>query len=149
MFEFTINGQKLTVRSTIAVSDTINYLTAGFDFSSDWSGLAKWAHFKKSSDTTVYDVKLVDDAITADMALNLPAGVYTVYLHGNAYTDDELTQRITTTSVQIVIQQSGILSGEPIPDIPASAAEQIEAEVESAKAKATEASESGRGSKVR
>lgn len=118
MLEFEVVGQKLTMTSEIdVISDTIQYITAKFSFSRDWAGLRKVAHFK--CDDTVYDIVLTNNSVLASDNLNLYAGVWEIYVHGS---DD---MRITTSSVYLTVEQSGILDGEPLPEIPLTAAEQI------------------------
>ena len=57
-----IKGQELEIIQNTIVSDSIDYLTAEFNFSTnEWDGFIKWAHFKK--DDIVYDVLLADDKI--------------------------------------------------------------------------------------
>lgn len=123
-----VRGQSLRLSVPRIAADTIDYLTAKFLFqSSDWDGLEKWAHFTKGG--AVYDVRLTDDGITADAHLNLTAGKWTVYLHGNRYAGGKVVQRITTEIQTLEVLPTGILNGEPLPDIPPSAAEQILARV--------------------
>lgn len=127
--QFNVMGQALVASAPLIVSDTINYLTARFHFKSpDWKGLTKWAHFKQGD--TVHDVQLVDDGIPAEAGLNLPAGRWEVYLHGNEVEDGQVMTRITTNSAEIQVQQSGVLDGEPLPITPPSFGEQLEARVQ-------------------
>lgn len=129
-----VRGQRLTAASNapLIVSDTINYIDANFAFlTPDWDGLVKWAHFAQGD--KVYDVMLEDDKITQDVGLDLDAGLWQVYLHGNRIEDGIVTQRITTDTVGITVRRSGVLNGEPLPGIPPSAAEQILADAEAAK----------------
>ena len=119
MIKFKIIGQCLYVSTPTIVANTINYLTCDFDFSPDWDGTIKWAHFKK--DATVYDITLTDDKISENDHLNLTAGEWEVYLHGT-----KNGQRITTTTEKITVQPTGVLNGQPLPEVPLSAAEQID-----------------------
>lgn len=135
MINFTVRGQSLdgSWRTPMIVSDTINYIEADFTFmTSDWKGLVKWAHFSQGAKT--YDVMLDEsDRISQDAGLNLGAGVWKVYLHGNRLEDGQITQRITTDTAEITVRRSGILNGEPLPSIPPTAAEQIAAAAQQAK----------------
>lgn len=119
-----IKGQSLKVVAPVIVADSIKYLEAKFHFqTSDWDGASKWAHFSKGDIT--YDVHLNhDDAITNEDNLNLSAGKWTVYLHG---TNDGT--RITTEKAYIEVKESGVLDGEPFPDVPVSALENLDARV--------------------
>ena len=126
-----IHGQSLRVVYPTVASDTVGYLEAAFDFvTDDWEGLVKWAHFKKGD--TVYDVKLTDDRIERSDNLNLEAGVWEVYLHGNATVGGEVVMRITTEIQKLIVKESGVLQGQPLPEVPLSVAEQIMATAEEA-----------------
>ena len=123
-----IKGQELQLKSELIVADTIDYLTAKFVFkTADWQGLSKWAHFKKGS--TVYDIQLTSDSIKKSDHLNLAEGEWEVYLHGNAFEGGEVVERITTEVAKIAVKGTGLLNGEPFPEIPASESEQIEAKL--------------------
>lgn len=124
MIVFHIKGQELSVAQPTIVSDTIDYLTARFVFkTSEWDGLQKWAHFAK--DSISYDILLSDDEIKKNQHLNLSDGTWNVYLHGMAVEDGDVVERITTEIVKVSVKKSGVLNGLPLPDVPASAAEQI------------------------
>lgn len=124
MIVFHIKGQELSVVQPTIVSDTIDYLTARFVFkTSEWNGLQKWAHFAK--DNVSYDILLSEDEIKKNQHLNLSDGTWNVYLHGTAVEDGEVVERITTEIVNVSVKKSGVLNGLPLPDVPASAAEQI------------------------
>lgn len=135
-----VRGQTLRLTVPRIVADTIDYLTAKFLFqSSDWDGLEKWAHFAKSG--AAYDIRLTDDEITADAHLNLSAGKWTVYLHGNRYADGKVVQRVTTETQTLEVFPTGILDGEPFPTVPPSAGEQIIASAAAAEAGAKSAAD--------
>lgn len=124
LLKFTVRNQHLSGGRTRLVSDSIDYVEADFDFrTEDWDGLSKWAHFTKGE--TVYDINLVNDKITRDMHLNLGTGIWEVKLHG---TDPAGTMRITTDTTYVKVDSYGSLEeGSPLPEIPLSAAEQIDA----------------------
>lgn len=124
-----VRGQALKVPAVYVAADTINYLTAQFVFqTSEWNGLEVWSHWEKSG--VAYDIRLDDGRITEEMHLNLSAGAWRVYLHGNRYADGEVVQRITTGVATLEVQPTGTLDGEPFPEIPASVTEQILARLE-------------------
>jgi len=129
LLRFTVRNQNLSGGKVRLVSDSIDYVEASFDFrTDDWSGLSKWAHFTK--DDVVYDINLVDDKITKDMHLNLGVGVWEVKLHG---TDTEGTTRVTTDTAYVTVESYGNAENEnPLPEIPLSAAEQIDAKSQNA-----------------
>lgn len=123
----TIKNQQLDIRAA-AAADTIDYLTADFSFlTSEWNGLVKYAHFKQG--THRYSVQLTDDKVTESDHLNLAEGEWTVYLHGNEYRDGEVIQRVTTNIATFTVEPTGILDGEPFPEVEPSVVEQIEAEL--------------------
>ena len=124
LLRFTVRNQRLSGGKTRLVSDTIDYIEAFFDFrTNDWEGLSKWAHFTKED--KVFDVNLFEDRITKEMHLNLEAGTWEVKLHG---TDPEGRMRVTTDSVYVYVDSYGEIGlGEPLPEIPVSVSEQIDA----------------------
>lgn len=124
-----IQGQSLKLAAPLIVADTIDYLEASFWFQSrDWDGADKWAHFSKGD--AAYDVRLEEsDQITRDRHLNLSSGSWSVYLHGTTPTG----MRITTEKAEIYVKETGTINGEPLPEIPLTAAEQIAADARSAK----------------
>lgn len=123
-----ITGQRLMLRDGHIAADTIDYLTARFNFNADWAGLEKWAHFAQGD--TAYDIRLTDDGIRKEDHLNLSAGVWKVYLHGNEYRNGEVRERITTCVENLRVYPTGTLDGEPFPEMPASVTEQILARLE-------------------
>lgn len=115
-----IKGQQLNLFSPIAVSDSIGYLTAEFFFTtSDWDGLIKTAYFAQGESR--YPFILQNNAIDADMQLNLSKGTWTVYLTGN---DQNGTVRITTSTATLEVKEAGF-AGEPLSPLPPSETEQI------------------------
>lgn len=116
--------QRLKIANTHVVADTIDYLEAKFFFKTDdWDGLDKWAHF--ANDSAVYDIRLTEDCIRKEDHLNLSAGMWKVYLHGNEFRDGKVIQRITTDEAVLCVNPTGMLDGEPFPEMPASVTEQI------------------------
>ena len=121
-----VKGQDLQIAQPLTVADTIDYLEMRFCFqTADWDGADKWAHFRQREN--IYDINLVDDKITADKHLNLSEGKWEVYLHGT-----KGNARITTDIEFINVIGTGTLNGKPLPDIPLSAAEQINAKADNA-----------------
>ena len=122
-----VKEQRLSAR-TAAVADTIDYLTATFSFiTADWEGLTVYAHFKKGKD--IYSVELEDGKITEADHLNLTAGEWELYLHGNEYKNGEVKKRITTNVIKFTVEPTGTLDGEPFPEVEPSIVEEIEAEL--------------------
>lgn len=125
LLRFTVRNQRLSGGRIRLVSDSVDYVEAFFDFrTEDWKGLSKWAHFSKGEVT--YDINLAEDRITKDMHLNLEEGTWEVKLHG---TDSEGTMRITTDTAFVIVEAFGE-GFNPLPEIPLSAAEQIDAKAQ-------------------
>ncbi len=125
LLRFTVRNQRLSGGRIRLVSDSIDYVEAFFDFrTEDWKGLSKWAHFSKGEVT--YDINLAEDRITKDMYLNLEEGTWEVKLHG---TDSAGTMRITTDTAFVIVEAFGE-GFNPLPEIPLSAAEQIDAKAQ-------------------
>ncbi|MBO5257133.1 MAG: hypothetical protein J6C42_06545 [Clostridia bacterium] len=121
--------QRLNLCDSHVVADTIDYLEAKFIFrTDDWDGLDKWVHFAK--DSAVYDIRLTDNCIRREDHLNLSAGMWKVYLHGNEFRDGKVIQRITTDEAVLYVLPTGTLDGEPFPEIPASETERINARLD-------------------
>ena len=131
MIKGKIDGQSFVLSTPIIVSDTIDYLSAEFEFSEDWQGLDKWAHFahrsaSRSEDiSVVYDVKITDGKIDKSEHLNLGAGMWSLYIHGTQMENGTPTVRITTEEDTFAVLECGLLAGEPLPLTPMSAAERI------------------------
>lgn len=124
-----IFSQRLTLVNTHVVADTIDYLEVKFFFkTNDWDGLEKWVHFANSE--RVYDIRLSEDGVQKEDHLNLTAGKWRVYLHGNRYENGQVIERITTDEAVIYVAPTGTLDGEPFPEMPASVTEQILARLE-------------------
>lgn len=108
-----IDKQLLIITNSSDVySDTIDYLTAEFTFSDDWSECDKVALFSHSG--AVYKVPIENGMITADKHLNLSAGAWSVSIVG---TSD--SKRITTNTVLLNVHKSGYSEDTvPMPFIP-------------------------------
>lgn len=129
--KFTLTGQSMRCYSPgVMVAGTMQIFEAEFDFrSTDWLGMEKWAHFKQND--VIYDFKLDEnDRIMPEAGLNLGAGKWEIYVHGNNV--GEVEQRIVSESCFINVQQAGFVEG-PMPGIPVTAAEQIAADAEGAR----------------
>lgn len=123
-----IRGQNLEIRSPLVAADTIDYLTAQFVFQTkDWDGCRKFAHWTCGAET--YSVELDNDRIGEDAHLNLSAGTWTVWIHGERYDGGTLAQRITTDQAILQVKATGTMDGDPFPEVPGSAVERIHAEL--------------------
>lgn len=130
MITGTVKGQALRISSPTIAADTISYLTARFVFTSDWDGAVKFAHF--SCGEKNYSVPLTDNEIREGDKLNLGAGTWKVWLHGERYEGGELTQRITTEEALLVVRATGSFEGGPFPTAP-SEIERLHAEFDKVK----------------
>lgn len=131
MIKFLVTGQQLKIVTPIVVADTHNYQTASAVFrGSEWESCSKWAHFIK--DGVTYDVPFHSDEITAEQSLDLTAGTWQVYIHGNAYDadTDTVTTRITTNTAYLKVEAAETES--PFPPVTPAFAETLAAEVENA-----------------
>lgn len=113
MLNFTVRGQSIFCDCGFIVSDSVDYLTAFFNFSPDWTGLTKTAQFKQNE--TVYNVPLYENrcSIPAEITSGeLEISVFAVESGG--------TKRITTAPCCVTVHPSGFSAdGEtPIPPTP-------------------------------
>lgn len=127
-----VHGQTLKLSAPIIASDTVDYLEAQFLFRQrDWDGLsvikAVFVH-----DETAHTIPLTDGRIRHEDHLNLAAGTWSVHLVGSAYVDGTLVQRITTAPDHLTVVPCGAVDGDPLPEMPATDAERLEARMEAA-----------------
>ena len=133
-----IRGQDLELRSPMIAADTIDYLTAQFVFQTkDWDGCRKFSHW--TCGASEYSIELENDRISEAAHLNLTAGTWTVWIHGERYADGKLIQRITTDEAILQVKATGTGGGDPFPESPASEIEQIHAELDDLKKVSDEA----------
>lgn len=117
-----IRGQELRISTPEIAADSIKYLEAEFHFAGrDWDGYVKTAYFING--TSKFALVLADDRITADMGLNLTAGEWEVKLSGV-----KGGSRITTTTEHVYVREFGSTDG-TLPDVTATQAEQIQAQI--------------------
>lgn len=132
-FKFAIHGTHLSlVTPSRGISDQYKVYSARFDFRSpDWEGADKWAHFVPMGGSPIL-VNLYDDVITAERELELEAGVYEVFVHGDFEEGGAIVKRLVTNSVDIFINQSGIEDGEVFPDFDSDVVDAIDAALDDA-----------------
>jgi len=124
-----VQGQTLKLSHTKVVADSIDYLIAKFTFNGDdWTNMDKWMHLQKGE--SVYAVRLQDDKTKKEDHLNLGAGEWSIWLHGNLQEDGVVRERITTNICTIHVENSGALSGDALPELPASIGEQVMARMD-------------------
>ena len=121
--ELSVSGQRLRREMGPGiVGGSRYYLTAHVAFAGhDWSGCQVWLKIDQAGAQNAYLLD-ADGCVTAERGINLPAGEYDMSLLG--LRDDV---RITTNVVPLCVLQSGADSGEPLPEVPQTAAEQIAA----------------------
>lgn len=128
-----VQGQTLKLSQTKVVAGSIDYLIAKFTFNdADWGQLEKWMHLKKGE--SVYAVRLQNDRTKKEDHLNLDAGEWSVWLHGNSQEEGVVTERITTNVCTFTVEESGVLSGDALPELPAGIGEQVMARMEALEA---------------
>jgi hypothetical protein len=121
-----VQGQTLRLSQGRVVADTLDYLVARFLFAGDeWTGLEKWMHLQQ--DEYHYAIKLTDNETQKGDHLNLGAGQWLVWLHGNEVVDGEVTERITTNVCAFTVEATGALEGEVMPSVLPEVAEQLDA----------------------
>ena len=132
-FKFAVSGQVLDLlTSTKGIADGLDINSAEFDFrSTDWQSCdEKWAHFYNSdyNNGIPYDYNLVDDEISPQRGLNLPEGIWEVFVTGNVIlNDNEVVQRYVTETQSIQILPSGIVNAEPLASVTPSETERLSA----------------------
>ena len=135
-FRFAVSGHFLDLLTpTRGVEDNLYINTAEFDFRSpEWEGAEKWAHFSSPDyeNGMVFDFNLIDDKIAGERGLNLTAGMWEVYVHGEVIENEEVFRRLVTTTQTIYIETSNVVNGEPLGSLPISVAEQIDAKATAA-----------------
>lgn len=135
-----IKKQQFTKKQPIIVSDSVNYLSAKFVFqTSEWDEMIKFAHFQSGDD--VYDFLLDGDELPKEASLNLYAGNWKVYIHGDRYVvgndgNAKVVERATTNSQELKVVKYE-KEGSVLPEISFDVAEQIAAVAEDAKRIAT------------
>ena len=119
-----VQGQTLKLSQTKVVAGSIDYLIAKFTFNdAEWASLDKWMHLQKGE--SVYAVRLQNDRTRKEDHLNLDAGEWSIWLHGNSQEEGVVTERITTNVCTFTVEESGVLSGDALPELPAGIGEQV------------------------
>lgn len=134
--KFVVEGQKLRMFVPAKlVADTVNYFQAEFTFpDSDWEGMQKYAHFHLEGEELPYTFSINDEnQIPPESGLDLQAGNWTVWLHGDRLVDGVLEKRITTDGIGFRVEDSGMLEGTSIPKISGDVAMQIMADLDALK----------------
>ena len=125
-----VHGQSLRLSAPTVASSTVDYLEAQFIFRQrDWDGMTVIKAVFAQGDTA-YAIPLTDGRIRREDHLNLSVGTWAVHLVGSSYAGGVLVQRITTAVDHLTVVQTGAVDGEPLPEVPATDVERLEAEIE-------------------
>lgn len=117
-----VNKQRLTVSVPFPVADALDYFSVIGNFTDDWEGMSKWLHIRQMPHS--YAVAFEgDDKISATAHINFPfPGEYELWVHGA----NESGVRITTNIVKIMVENTGDMGGQMLPNISLSETEQID-----------------------
>ena len=130
VFKFAVFKERLDLLTpTKGITDNLNTYSATFQFRSpEWEGTSKWAHFYNPDydPNESYDFNLINDSIPPESGLNLPSGVWDVYVHGEVIEEGSVVSRIVTNVQTILIEPSNTADDGYLPDIGPSVAEQID-----------------------
>lgn len=123
-----VHGQTLRLSQGRVVADTLDYLVARFLFEGeDWTGMEKWMHLMQGDEH--YAIKLTDDETRREDHLNLSAGQWLVWLHGNELAGGEVVERITTNVCTLIVEETGGMDGEVMPPVAPDVVEQLAARI--------------------
>lgn len=124
----TANHQSLTAEYLPLAAESVQYLTAKVVCETeDWTGREIKAMFGQGC--TVHEVSVTNGEITAKQQLNLTAGDWCVWLVGNSARDGDVIPRITTNIAHISVAPTGGTEGNPFPNTPPTAEEQLRADM--------------------
>lgn len=127
-----VNGQRLHVVYDYIAANSVDHITAHFDFEgNEWDNMLVFAHFTQYGVTRTAPVDANGD-ISKNAHLNFQYGNLDVSLHGNILSNGEMVERITTGVCHINVDKSGCPDGEPFPDVEQSVGEDIVARAETA-----------------
>lgn len=129
MIKLTVTGQTLSVATQKVVSGTHDYLEVELHARTpDWENLRKWVHFIK--DELHYIYPFHDDRVSAEQHVDLTAGTWEVYVHGNYSEDDDVVERVTTEIRYLLVE--GPHDGHPFPELSPDLSEVLANDVERA-----------------
>lgn len=127
-----VTGQSLRLHHGVVASDTIDYLEAEFLFrTDDWRDASEIkAVFTRDDGVGEYAIPLTEGKIRKEDHLNLSKGLWKVHLVGCMYSGGKIVQRITTVPDFLRVEKAGAVDGEPLPEVPATDVERLEAKIE-------------------
>ncbi len=135
-----IRGQRLTLVSPTLAAGTWHSVEARFVFeTADWDGYTKFAHFRPGDGGEERILALGEDGSSA-VTPDLYAGDWSVWIHGDALADGEVTARMTTETASLTVKETG--SEDPLP-LPPTYGEQVLALAIALKEQAAEAVREG------
>ncbi len=119
MLKFQITSQNLKLvekPSRDIVDNQINFLSANFVFSEEWTGIKKLAQFtqERGKDGWLVNIDLgTSNDVTIKMPNNIKAGILNIACYGEITEEDEngvkdFIKKVGTTSYSIPIVESGI-----------------------------------------
>ena len=128
--KFKVNHQVLSMDTMTVVSHSKSFLSVKFEFlqSSEWEGMEKFAHFEFEGQT--FDVPLEGNTIPKSYGINLTAGRWYIYLHGDRYENGELKERVVTERCSFMVYSSGQKGETPFPAFKVDVNTKILAEME-------------------
>ena len=135
-----IRGQRLVLCSPPLTGGSYEALSARFVFETgEWDGLVRYAHFRReagegtggASEETAFVLPLSADGSISEH-LNLAAGRWQVWVHGDAVSTENgtVTARRTTDTAFLTVKETG--AEDPLP-LPPTYGEQVLAQVISVK----------------
>lgn len=120
-----IRGQRLTLCTPPVAAGTRGSIPARFVFvTCGWDGLIRFAHFRREEDGIERILALGEDG-RAEVNPDLSAGDWTVWVHGDAVTDGEISARMTTETVRQGSAEALVRVGELLSDCEAALAEAL------------------------
>ena len=125
-----IRGQRLTLCSPPTVGGTWESLSARFVFETgEWDGLIRYAHFRREGDAEELILPIPAEGVIGEH-LNLGAGIWHIWVHGDAVAGGTVTARLTTGVADLTVKETG--AEDPLPLSP-TYGEQVLAQVISVK----------------
>ncbi len=125
-----VRGQRLRLLTPPVAAGTYDALGARFVFETgEWAGLSRFAHFQKGEEHRILPIPESGE-IGPEGHLNLSAGEWTVWVHGDAFEGGETVSRMTTHTVSLTVRESG--EADPLP-LPPTYGEQVLALVSAVK----------------
>lgn len=108
-----IRGQRLVLCSPPIAAGTFETIPARFVFETcDWDGMEKFVHLRPGDGGDERILPIGGDGAVRGY-LNLYAGRWTVWVHGDAVSDEAVTARLTTETAPLTVLETG--AEDPLP----------------------------------